>query len=671
MDGQMSDKTAKPAKSRVPEGYKDEAEFIAEARERFQQAVDFDRANREHGIEDLKFLAGEQWEAEAMSAREGRPCLTINTLPPFVAQVVGDIRINKPAIRVRPGDDADKDVATAREGLIRAIERESDAQGAYSVTGENQVACGIGNFRIRLKYGSDKSFDRDIVLDAIPDAFAVAWDPLSTERTGKDAGYSFVIDEMPRKAFERQFKGKLPSDLSIPMNDVDGWFTADTVRVTEYHLMKETEVEIGLLEGGEVVEITPENEAQIAPMLAIRPDGTPARRKAQRKSECVYLITGHAILSGPHELPIDRVSVIRARGWEITIGSKRIRWGLVRFAKDVVRLKNYWESVKAEKLALSPRQQWLMHESQPGDQDAFRNAAESADTVLTWAGQIEPKHFPPTPIESALVQASLQNAQDIKDVTGLHDASLGAQSNETSGKAILARERQGDVATYIYHDNLHAAIAEGGRVINQLIPVTYDTKRTIRIVGEDESNSSQPINDPNDPKSLDLARGRYDVIIETGPSYSTKRQEAAESMMQFVQAIPAAAQFTGDLIAQSQDWPMADEFAKRLKKSLPPGMADDEVDENDPQAMAQKQAQMQAAQQQQQIQEAGIQLQMAEQAAKVKKANADAAKAEAEAGMAQIALAQQNGQVAQMAAQMAAETLFGAAQQQQQPPFAA
>ncbi len=653
MDGQMSDKTAKPTKPKVPEGYADEAEFIQEAVKRFQDGVDFDRENRDAGVQDLKFLAGEQWDAEALTARSGRPCLTINTLPPFVAQVVGDIRINKPAIKVRPAEDADKDLAEVREGLIRAIERDNDAPGVYSNAGQNQVACGIGNFRIGLKYGSDTTFDRDIKLDAIPNAFAVVWDHMSTERTGKDARYCFVDDQIPRDMAEKLFKDRIAEGLEVPMADADGWFSADTVRLTEYWLLKDTEVEIALLEGGEVVDLD-----------KVPPGVTPVKtRKAQRRSACMYLITGNAILSGPHELPIDRVPIIRATGWEVTIGAKRIRWGLVRFAKDPVRLKNYWESVKAEKLALSPRQQWLMHESQPGDQDAFRDAATNGDTVLTWAGQIEPKHLPPTPIENALVQASMQNAQDVKDVTGLHDASLGAQSNETSGKAILARERQGDVATYIYHDNLQAAIAEGGRVVNQLIDVTYDTARTIRVIGEDETVKIQKINDPNDPQSIDLGRGKYDIVVEAGPSYSTKRVEAAESMAQFFQVVPAAAQAAGDLFARAQDWPMADEIGERLKKTLPPGLAEDEDEEMTPEQMQAKQAQMQQAQQQQQMAEQAMQLQMAEQAAKVKKAQADAARAEAEAGMAQMQLAAQNGQVAQMAAQMAAETLFGRRQQ--------
>ena len=217
---------------KLPDGYDDEAAFIKEARERFQRGVDFDRENRDQAVEDLKFYAGEQWDDDAQAARKGRPMLTINSLPSFVAQVVGDIRINRPAIRVRPADDGDKDLAEIREGLIRAIERDSDAQGVYVNAANNQVACGIGNFRIGLKYASNDGFNRDLMIEAIPNAFAVTWDPYATERTAKDATHCFVSDMVPRKDFETLYDSVLDSGLEVPLHDTDGWYSQDSVRIT-------------------------------------------------------------------------------------------------------------------------------------------------------------------------------------------------------------------------------------------------------------------------------------------------------------------------------------------------------------------------------------------------------------------------------------------------------
>ena len=606
---------------KLPDGYDDEAAFIKEARERFQRGVDFDRENRDQAVEDLKFYAGEQWDDDAQAARKGRPMLTINSLPSFVAQVVGDIRINRPAIRVRPADDGDKDLAEIREGLIRAIERDSDAQGVYVNAANNQVACGIGNFRIGLKYASNDGFNRDLMIEAIPNAFAVTWDPYATERTAKDATHCFVSDMMPRKDFEAQYDSVLDSVLEVPLHDTDGWYSQDSVRITEYWLIKTTRVDLAMLEGGLVVKAN-----------KVPPGVQPIRtRTADVKSACMYLISGTQVLNGPYELAIDRLPIIRVQGWEVNVGDRRIRGGLVRHARDSQRLKNYWRSVSAEMLALAPKGKWLLEERQEGDQDIFRDAVNSDDNVLTYTGQTPPQFVGPPMMNSAVLQESNLNAQDMKDTTGLHDASLGARSNETSGRAIMARQREGDVATYIYPDNLQAAIREGGRVLNMLIPTVFDTARTIRVLGEDDSVKIKRVNDKTDSKSLDINSGKYDVSIESGPSYSTKRVEAAESMMQFVQAVPSAAAVSGDLIAKAQDWPMANEIAERLKKTLPPGLATDPDDEKTPEQKQAMQEQQQAMQEQQAMQQQDIALSMQLKQAAVIKAQAEAEKAVNEA----------------------------------------
>lgn len=627
----MTDKKAPKAKT--PAGYKDEAEFIAEARQRFQDAVDFDRENRDEGLEDARFAAGEQWDDDAKASREGLPCLVINQLPQFIAQVVGDIRINRPAIRVRPAEDADKELAEVREGLIRAIERDCDAQGVYASAGQAQVTSGIGNFRVKLDYAGEMSFERDIRIERIPDPFSVAWDPLSVEPTGKDARYCFVAEDMPRKAFEEQYPDAVEADLSVHNEQVEGWISQDTVKIAEYWRVVDRPVKIARLMDGSVVPVdeVPEG-AEITDV-----------RESRQRYACLYLITGHTILEGPFEWPISRVPIMRVQGWEINVGQKRVRFGLVRWAKDPQRLKNYWRSVAAQTIALAPKGKWLAStQAIPEDrEEEFRSAAKSADPLLLYenAGPA-PFYTPPPALPAALLQEAALNSQDMKDVTGLHDASLGIKSNETSGRAIMARQREGDVATYVYHDNLRAAIAEAGKVVNALIPIVYDTPRTIRVLGEDEATKVMRVNDPKDPKSIDLSRGRYDVSVEAGPSYSTRRVEAAESIMQFVQAVPQAAGVAADLIARAMDWPMADVIAERLKKSIPPQLLEGEDGEEPPQPNPQEQ---QAMQMQQQAAQAEVQ----EKVASARKAEADADKARWEAEKAQLELTAMQGYAAE------------------------
>lgn len=642
----MADDTDAP-KSKT----QDDDDFLAEARKRFTEGASADRENREAGYDDLKFLAGHQWdEAVELERREaGRPCLTVNRLPQFVAQVVGDIRINRPGIKVRPVEDADKDMAEVREGLIRSIEHQSRALSVYVKAGQDQVSCGRGAFRVDIEFAANDVFDRDLFIRPIADPLALVWDPLSTEPTGADAKFVFVPVEMDRETFNKDYPDCQPSDLEVS-TDVDSWYSADTVRVTEYWQVKESPVWLSLMPDGSTVEG--------------RIEGALKERQSVRKTVTMDLITGHTRLDKTIEWPINRLPVFRVEGWVIQIGKRRERFGLIRFAKDPQRLRNYWRSVAAETIALAPKATWLAHkDSVKGVEDDFRDAAKAGDPLLIWTGNTAPQRVDPPAIPVAVLQQAQITEDDMKAVTGLHDASLGERSNETSGKAILARQKEGDVATYIYHDNLKLAIAECGDVLNQFIPHVFDTPRTIRVLGVDEQPKIVRVNDPAQG-GMDLSKGKYDIIVETGPSYSTRRTESADAMTAFIQAVPQAAQVAGDLIAKAQDWPDADAIAERMKRAMPPQLTQDPDNPEPPSPEMQQQAQQ--AQMQQQMAQQAAQMQMAEGEAKVRTAQANALKAEAEAEKARLEVVQMNGEmqnhIHHTASQMAAEAVFGRGQ---------
>jgi len=631
----------------LPPGYDDVDTFLEEARKRFREGVDADRENREAAEDDLKFITGEgQWDprVEAARRRKGRPCLRINDLPQFIGQVIGDIRINRRSIKVRPVEDADDELAAVRSGLIRSIENQSKATNVYVLAGEDQVSCGIGHFRVALEYTDDDAFDQDIRISHITNPFSVVWDAYSADPTGRDARFCFVVDELDKESFKGAYPDATTSELTVPTSYSD-WCSRDSVRVTEYWLMTSVARTIALVQqvpdaAPKIVDITGREE-EFAPLILNGPDGRPRVRQVQRREAWMYLITGVEVLDGPYKLPIRRVPIIKVTGREVRVGNKRYRFGLIRFAKDSMRLKNISRSSAAEWLNLSPKQQWAVNVSDKAGADLLRKAIKSDDIVLPYTGVNPPQRLDPPTAPMAYLQEAQLAQQDIKDVTGLHDASLGMRSNETSGKAIVARERQGDVATSMYHDNLNLSIAEAGEVVNDLIPVTYDTARTLRVLGEDEQAKILRVNDPTAEGGLiDITKGKYDVFVETGPSYSTKRLEAAESMENAIQAMPVIGQVAADLFVAAQDWPMADQIVKRLKKAMPQELVAEEGEEPSPEqqqaAMAQQQAQMQAAQQEQQLAMQKAQLELEEQRAKTRQAAAQARKAEADAAKAKI-----------------------------------
>lgn len=586
----------------VPEGFDSVEEFLEDAREEYHHDRQYDRLNREAAMDDREFFALDQWDPEVLKYREGLPCLTVDTLGPIVAQVVGDWRINKSGIKVLPKEDGDFDVAEVRSDLIRNIEIQSRAQRVYTSAFTDQVVCGIGAMKVCLKYANDDVFDQDIFFEKIPDPLAVTWDRLSIDETARDAVRCFVDDVLPRTVYDKRYPDKPFSALTAYDDRLrsrlseDDWLTNDTVKVTEYWRMITRKRTLAMLADSSVKDIT--DTPVDASMLFIDPQtGKPRTRVVDKRYAQMHLITAKYILEGPYELPIDRLPVIKVTGNEIRIGARSMRWGLIRPAKDAQRLKNFWRSLKAENLGYMTNQPWIAEEGAvEGREQEWEEAHLTGTRLLTFKDGKAPPQKPEAPasVQALIAQEAALNAQDIKDTTGVHDASLGVRSNETSGKAILARQREGDVSTYLYPDNMNAALQEMGDVANQLLPTVYDTARTIRAVGEDGEPRLERINDPMDPKSINLATGKYDVTITTGPSYTTRRVEAVEAMGAMFQANPELWKVWGDLYVKMLDVPGADKFAERVKAVMPPEITQEE--EVPPQMLALQQ-QMQQMQQ--------------------------------------------------------------------------
>ena len=199
-----------------------------------------------------------------------------------------------------------------------------------------------------------------------------------------------------------------------------------------------------------------------------------------------------------------------------------------------------------------------------------------------------PKRQDPPQIPSALWQERLNAAEDIKATTGIFDASLGARSNETSGKAIEARQREGDVGSYHFFDNYQTAIWRTGELLIDLIPRVYDTDRVVRILGKDDSENFVPINrrimsiDGQEELVNDLSHGRFDVRVKTGASYTTARVEAREQMATAMQANPQLWGVMGDLYFKNSDYPGAEEIAERLRRTIPPQLLEDREEDQAP-----------------------------------------------------------------------------------------
>ena len=603
----------------LPEGYENEADFLSEMRKLFYDDIQFDRLNREAALEDLRFMVGDQWDDITRQRREAarKPVLTVNRLPAFVAQVIGNRRMNETDIKIKPDNGGTLSVARVREGLVRNIQKVSRAELAYDTAFLGTVMCGIGNFQIRLDYESDEVFDQVIKLEQIVDALAVVWDRQLTVADGQDANHVFVIDTMSRKDFYKNWPWATPADVTVDTvlrGDLrmNGWISIDDVRVVDYWHMRTRTRTVALLDDGTTQDLTdkladPEQATEILKKVVQRQDGSPIMRDVKQKYAQLYTCSGLDVLEGPYNLPIDRLPVLRVPGWEVNVGEWKHRWGLVRFLKDPQRLHNFWRSVTAEKIMQTPRSVWMASNTAvAGREGQWRNSHLTDDPLLIWnaeSGQ-KPERIPPAAIENALIGESEITTQDLKDVSNIHEANLGMPSNEVSGVAIQARQRVSDTGTVIYHDNLNKAIEEAGRIINQLIPTVYDTPRIVKVLGQDGKEDMQVINATGMPSSIDLSIGKYSTTVTTGPSFATKRLESAEMLAKLANAMPQVMGVALDIIIEAQDIPGGEKIAERIRKGMPPGLlSPEEMSPDVAQAQAGKQAEA-ASQQKQLIAEA-------------------------------------------------------------------
>ncbi len=582
----------------------DDKRILEEAFARFKLAEEAEQSIRSEALTDKKFRAGRQWPDEivAQRKRDGRPCLTVNRLPQFIQQVTNDQRQNRPSIKVHPVDDkADPETAKVLQGLVRHIENNSNADVAYDTAFDGAATGGFGWIRVIKKYLSPFSFDQEIFIKRVRNEFSVFFDPNSQEPDGSDANWAFVIEDLSKTDFRAQYpKAKLNAtgaDWDSLGTQRPGWVNGDILRVAEYFYREYKPETICLLEDGSVVKESELTEGAVV--------------VETRRTQIPYIrwckINGDEVLEKT-DWDGKWIPVIPVYGNELYLDGEKILEGVVRHARDPQQMLNIWKSAETETIGLAPKAPFIAAEGQIEKYAAdWATANTRAHSVLKYT----PKSLDGTPVPppqrqafepavQAITQAAALASEDLKATTGIYDAAMGARSNETSGIAINSRRQQAQTSNFHFIDNLTRSIKHVGRIVLDLIPHTYDTARTARIIGEEGEQEVIKINQLFQHKgkqiTYNLGVGTYDVTVDVGPSYASKRQEAVAAMLELSKAVPQLMGIAGDLMVRSMDWPQAKEIAERLRKTLPPGLAEDPENKGQ-QIPPEVQQQMQAAQQ--------------------------------------------------------------------------
>lgn len=551
------------------------------ARDVFKRAEERERESREDGLDDLKFARlGEQWPDQVKQQREldGRPCLTINKMPAFIRQVVNDARQNKPSITVNPADDkADPETAEIINGLIRNIQVVSDADIATDTAIESAVSNGFGYFRIDII--EDEDGNRDIAFDRIANPFSVYGDPHSTAADSSDWNNALVVSMLSKAEFESRYKnadqvdwdGEGYTGLPAP------WINADEIMVAEFWDRRDGEEDVCVLSDGAVVAQSWCEENELYLMM----NGLQVVEQRKRKTKKVtqYILTGAEVLE-TNEWPGKFIPIVPVYGDEINVEGKRYFRSLINQAKDAAKMHNYWRTTATELVALQPKAPFIVEAESIVNPGKWATANQVAHAYLeVKKGAQLPQRQPFSGMPAGVLQEALNASDDMKAIMGIYDASLGARSNETSGVAINARKLEGDVSTFHFIDNLTRAIRHAGRIIIDLIQKVYAVERIVRVLGEDMKprnvqlapGAPQQETDREDEEAsltrvFDLSAGKYDLIVKTGPNYSTLREQTRSEIVEIIRAFPAAATILGPMYLKHCDWPGADDAAEKLEQ---------------------------------------------------------------------------------------------------------
>ncbi len=585
------------------DGLTGDGKIVAEAKRRFGNCQEWESTSRKLFWEDVKFANGDsdnqyQWPGSIYRNRdiEDRPCLTINKTRQHNLQIINDGRQNKSSVKIKPlGNKASYEAAEIFEGLVRHTEYISNAQDAYDTARKFQVEGGIGYWRVVTDYVGNDSFDQEIYIRGIKDPSSVYLDKNISEKDGSDARYGFIFDDMSLEEYRLAYPEykQLASTSTLGNTSTVGWLTPDTIRVAEYYRKTKKKDRLITFTNPDTGAKTVTRASKLPKEVTDAIVDDPAAKHRIIEEDVVewYLIAGEQIIDKAI-WPGKYIPIVRIIGEETIIDGKLDRKGHTRNLKDPQRQYNYWTSASVEFAAMQSKTPWITPAKAVEGFETFWGNANRQNYAYLPYNHVDdtgepipaPTRMQPPSISPAYIEGMKISQQEMMMVSGQQQANFGEPGNEKSGKAINARQRQGENATYHFIDNEAIGLRYTGKILIDLYPKIYDTtNRVIKVIGEDGTESNVLI-DPNAHQAWLAERkkegieaqiifnptvGEYDVMSDVGPAYATQRQEAFSAISQILTQAPELVTQIGDILFKVADFPLADKIAERLERGVP------------------------------------------------------------------------------------------------------
>lgn len=558
------------------------------AMDRHKLAENFEQDERLLCVEDTEFCdrPGSQWDEIASRGRQRakRPMYEINRVAPARNQFLGDQLQNRVEIRVRPkGNGASQDIAEIKEGIVRSIR---DASGSgWKDNGLKEMATGgIGAWEVCTRYTLDDGWDQEIYIKPIRSTATTVWvDPESTEDCHTDAKWMSVVKNWSPESFKKRWPASKAADFAFFSligggSYRSGWRTQDFVKVADYFVKEPVKRNLVLMTNGKTYDEADENFQKVVDDLANNGIEISQRKTVTSHKVMHYKLSGAEVLDGPHEIPGMEIPIVVGYGYSTWIDGIHYYCGMIRKAKDPQRVYNYETSSNVETGALAPKDPyWVSSKQAMGyEGDLARMATDNAPVQFFNSdpeNKGPPKRTGAPAVQAAQIHRIQQAEADIMSTTGYHAPSLGDNPRDQSGIALKTQKQSGFNGTYEITDNHAKMIEHTGRIIIGMAPHIYDGSRIERILQEDGDVDMIEINqvvideDSGEEVVLnDLSVGKYDVTVDVGPSFATKREETVAYLTEASRSNPMIGSMTADIVMKSQDFPGAKEAAARLRK---------------------------------------------------------------------------------------------------------
>ena len=576
-----------------------EAEIFNEARDRLDLCLDAESDNRQRAKEAMLFREGiGHWDNDyATTASQDTPELTINLTDALATRVINNIKQQRPRGKAHPvGDGADIEKADLINGIGRHVEYRSEASVAYDTAADCSVTGGWGYCRMISEFVAPDSFDKDLRILPIMNTFTVYFDPSAIMPAGQDARWVLISIKMKRAEYKRQFPRMDNAQWADSGRDTESadWENKEDIRIAEYFRITEKNEKLYLIRGrsGEEFARFKSDMPPDASLAAIGAQIVDERASLRRRVEW-FKLNGTRVIDR-EIIPGTWIPVFRCQGNARDIDGKVRRRGMIEAMMDPQRMVDYGETAKIKRLGLSPQAQWVVAEGQLAGHPEWDDANRASFGVLTYKvvtvqtaqGDVPlppPVRQQPAQVEAGFAEFVQGMRTNLLAVAGMpNEPGQDMQGQVVSGKAIQKRQGLSDQSHYQYYDNLTLMIAQLWRVMLEWIPHYYNKPgRVQRIIGEDGIPDMKTLNEAveEEPGIItiknDMSVGRYDVVMDTGPGYETRREEGAENLINLLQIEALAeiiAKTAPDLVFRSIDHPYMQEIADRLMANNPEGL---------------------------------------------------------------------------------------------------